>query len=420
MDLAPTKPKLPPHRPRPPNAPKALDGLKVVDFTRMLAGPFATQQLADLGADVVKIETPGSGDDSRQYTTTSLGGECAFFLSTNRNKRSVTLDLKNPAGQEIARRLITRADILVENFSNGVMERLGLGYEALSAENPRLIYCSVSGYGRDEPAAVPRRAYDAMLQAGSGFMSLTGEPDRMPMRAQVPIIDTASALMATNAILGAVIARERLGRGQSIEVALIDVAVAILTIYGTSYLISGETIARSGNTAPQTAPSDAYCTADRPIFLTCGNNPMFRRMVVEGLGRPDIADDPAFGSNADRVRNRDKLTAVLQDVFMARPAADWIRILSTIGVPVSPVSTVAEAMASEDVTRRRILSEVPHPTAGSVPNVRSPFCMSLTPPADPVAPPLLGQHTREVLAADLGVDDETFDRFAARGAFGCS
>ena len=415
-----TRPDLPPHRPRPAGAPLALEGLRVIDFTRMLAGPYSTQQLADFGAEVIKVETPGTGDDSRQYMTTALGGECAFYLSTNRNKKSIALDLKTAAGQEVARALIAGADIVMENFSNGVMERFGLDYASVSAAHPRLIYCSISGYGRDEAAAVARRSYDAMAQAASGLMSLTGEPDRLPMRTQVPIMDTATALTATSAVLAAVVARERLGLGQQVEVALVDVAMASLTMYGMAYLVSGEDMARSGNRAPQTAPSDAFQAADGPIFVTCGNDRLFRRLAIDALEMPALADDPRFATNPLRVQHQARLTAVLTDAFKTRSRADWITRLTAAGVPVAPVATIAEAFASADVRRREILSAIAHPTAGSVPNVRAPFRMSLTPAADPVAPPLLAQHTQALLTRTLGMDAARIDDLARRGAFGAT
>ena len=412
------RPSLPPHRPRPAAAPLALEGLRIIDFTRMLAGPYSTQQLADFGAEVIKIETPVTGDDSRHYTTTALAGECAFYLSTNRNKKSITLDLKTDAGREVALALIAGADIVMENFTNGVMERFGLDYASVSANHPRLIYCSISGYGRDEASDVSRRSYDAMAQAASGFMSLTGEPDRPPMRTTVPMMDTATAMTATSAVLAAVVARERLGLGQYVEVALIDVAMACLTMYGMAYLVSGEEMVRNGNRAPQTAPSDVYPTADGPIFLTCGNDRSFRRLALDALDMPELADDPAFASNADRVRNNVRLTDLLSTVFAQRPRAHWIAELSAVGVPVAPVLTVAEAYASADVQRREIVSDIAHPTAGTVPNVRAPFGMSLTPAADPVAPPLLGQHTGEVLTETLRFDAAQIEALTKRGAFG--
>ena len=411
------RPRLPPHRARPAGAPLALEGLRVIDFTRMLAGPYSTQQLADYGAEVIKIETPVKGDDSRHYTTTSLGGECAFYLSTNRNKKSIALDLKTDAGREVALELIAGADIVMENFTNGVMERFGLGYDTLAALNPRLIYCSVSGYGRDEGTGVVRRSYDAMAQAQSGFMSLTGEADGLPMRTTVPIIDTCTAMMATSTVLAAVIARERLGVGQYVEVALMDVALASLTMYGMAYLVSGEEMTRDANRAPQTAPSDAYATADGSIFLTCGNDRLFGRLAA-ALGMPELATDPEFAGNAQRVRHNQRLTALLAGAFKQRSRDHWVGLLSAAGVPVAPVLTIPEACGSADVARRGMLSEIPHPTAGSVPNVRAPFLMSVTPAADPVASPLLGQHTHDVLVNTLGFEAGRIQALAQRGAFG--
>lgn len=413
-----TTPKFPGHIARPATAPNALEGLRVIDFTQMLAGPYATQELADLGAEVIKVEVPVKGDDSRHYTTTALAGECAFYLSTNRNKRSITLDLKTDAGREIALALIARADIVVENFSNGVMDRLGLGYDVVSQANPRLIYCSISGYGRDDPSEVARRGYDAMFQACSGFMSLTGERDRLPMRTTVPIIDTATAMTATSAILAAVIARYRLGAGQLIEVALLDVAMSVLTMYGMAHLVSGKDMQRNGNRAPQTAPSDVYQTLTGPLFLTCGNDNLFRRMCVKGFDRPDMADDPAFSSNPNRVHNVERLTAMLTEIFASDTREFWVERLSGVGVPIAPVATIAEAVISPDVTARNIVTQIPHPKAGAVPNIRSPYRMSLTPAADPVAAPLLGQHNDEILTGLLGLDPSAIEGFARGGAFG--
>jgi len=411
------RPRFPAHQPRPAGAPTVLEGMRVIDFTRMLAGPYATQQLADLGAEVIKIEAPDIGDDSRHYTTTELAGECAFFLSTNRNKKSLALDLKTTAGQQVARELIAGADIVIENFSNGVMKRFNLDYASLSAAHPRLIYCSITGYGSDDPAAVPRRTYDAIIQATSGFMSLTGEEDRLPMRTTVPIIDTSSAMQATSAVLAAVIARDRLGRGQLVEIALLDVAVSALTMYGMACLVSGRDLPRNGNRAPQTAPSDVYLASDGPIFITCGNNTLFRRLAG-ALSRPDLADDPQFLDNPTRVGNFVRLTKILNELLASNTRAHWMRLLMDAGVPAAPVATIGEAMASDDARRRQLVSEIPHPKAGFVPNVRSPFRFGLTPVVDPVASPLLGQHTQEIMRETLGHDDERIKALAEAGAFG--
>lgn len=395
-----------------------LAGVRVLDFTQMLSGPFATQQLGDLGAEIIKVEAPVIGDDSRHYTTTSLAGECAFYLSTNRNKRSIELDLKNPSGLMIARELASHVDIVIENFSNGVADRLGVGYKQLSAENPRLVYCSISGYGRDDPAEIPRRAYDGMVQACSGFMSLTGYADRPPIRSSIPMLDIATAMTAANAITAALWARDKQGVGQHIEVALLDVAMSVLTLFGMSTLITGNDLQRNGNRAPQTAPSDVYETSDGLVFVTCGNNRLFQRLVVDALDRPELLEDPEFGSNGDRVVNVERLTRLLNDSFRQHPRDYWVGRLNAVGVPVAAILTMTEAFASEDVRRRGIVQHIAHPTAGQVPTVRSPILMDKTPVVQPIAPPLLGEHTSSIVAEILGWSPAQVATAETEGAFG--
>lgn len=401
-------PKFLPPRPRPAGAPKALEGIKVVDFSRMIAGPWCSLALADLGAEVIKIESL-DGDDSRNYQPKVGPHESAFYLCTNRNKKSISLDLKQADGVRIARELIARSDVLLENFSNGVMERLGLGYASLAAEHPRLIYCSVSGYGRDDPAGVSRRGYDAMFQAESGFMSMTGEPSGSPMRTTIPVIDLASAMNATNAVLAAIIARDRLGRGQHIDIALFDVAVEMLSVFGSVFLASGEEPVREGNRSSQTAPSDVYQASDGAIFITCGNDRLFVRLA-EALNRPDLAEDQRFSKAASRLQHRDELTRVLNEAFSGDTRESWFRRLSAAGVPAAPVRTMSEAYLSPDAKRRELVSEIPHPTLGSIPQVRSSLRLSLTPPVDPVAPPSLGQHSEQILRETLGYSEQDISR----------
>jgi crotonobetainyl-CoA:carnitine CoA-transferase CaiB-like acyl-CoA transferase len=410
-----TPPHFPPHAPRPSGAPTALEGLRVLDFSRMMAGPWCSLALADLGGEVIKVESP-EGDDSRYYAPQLDGKESAFHLSTNRNKKSIALDLKHPDGQRIARELAARSDILLENFSNGVMERLGLDYPSLARLNPGLIYCSVSGYGRDDPSPVARRGYDAMFQAETGFMSMTGEPDGMPMRAAIPVMDLATAITATNAILAAVIARGRLGRGQHIDMALFDVGISLLSLFGMPYLVGAEEPRREGNRSSQTAPSDVYETVDGPIFVTSGNDRVFRRLATEALGRPDLLADPDFSSNLLRLRHREKLTRILREVFRADTQANWIARLTAAGIPVAPVRRMSQAYHSPDAARRRLVTRIPHPRFGSVPNVRSPYVMSLTPPVDPVAPPSIGQHTEEILRDVLGLGEAGIATLRSSGA----
>ncbi len=396
----------------------SLKGVRVVDFSQMLSGPFCTQQLADLGADIIKIEVPVRGDDSRHYTTISVAGEGALFLSANRNKRSIAVDLKSPSGLMIARALAATADVVVQNFSNGVADRLGIGYEALAADNPRLVYCSVTGYGLDDPSEVPRRAYDGMIQACSGFMSLTGYEDRPPVRSSIPILDVATALTATNAILAAIIARASTGRGQLVEIALLDVAMSTLTIFGQGNLISGQDLRPTGNRAPQTAPSDAYETADGLIFLTCGNNRLFERLAREALDLPELLTDPDFATNAARVKHIERLTEILASRFSQASRDHWVDKLNAAGVPVAPILSIGEAMRSDDVRRRGIVTEVSHPAAGQVSLIRSAMRLGDTPVEPAVAPPLLGQHTDEILREVLGMSADEVRTARSAGAFG--
>ncbi len=407
-----TKPKFEPHVPREAAQPLALAGVRVVDFSHMLAGPFCTQTLADMGAEVIKVESP-DGDDCRGYKPAGWEGEGAYFQSANRNKKSISLDLKHPDGLRIAKALIARSDVLVENFSNGVMERLGLGYAGLAAEYPRLVYCSISAYGRDDSSVPPRTGYDAMFQAGSGFMSLTGESDGPPMRTTVPVMDILTASVSASAILAALLARDRLGRGQFVEVPLFDVAMSSLTFYGMSYLVYGENPVRNGNRAALSAPSDAYETQSGWVFLTCGTDRLFRRLVTEGLARPELAEDPDFASPGLRAAHQEKLTRILAPIFKGATREHWLAHLGGIGVPIAPILSVEQAFHSEDARRRRVVSDIPHAIAGTVATVRPPFHFSLTPVADPVAAPLLGQHTEHVLSEVLGYAGDELSRALA-------
>lgn len=411
------RPKFPAYTPRAAGAPNALEGIRVADFTRMLAGPYCTQQLVDLGAEVIKIEAPGTGDDARNYTATALDGESALYLSTNRNKKSIVLDLKNESGAAIARDIIAQSDVLVENFSTGIMKRFGLDYETVREINPKIIYCAISGYGLDDDAETPRRGYDAMFQASSGFMSLTG-PAESPYRTTVPIADIASGMFAASAVLGALIARGRTGEGQFIEVALFDAAANLLTLYGMSYLISGEDTPRYGNRSAQTAPSDVYQASDGPIFITCGNQRLFRRLCVEALDREDLFDDPRYASNFDRVRNIEPLTATLNEAFSKQTRQHWVDLLTRLGIPVTAIATVSEALTSGDAVRRNLIASIPHPRSGDVPTIRSAMRLSGTPVVDPVAPPVLNAQAEEVLLGMLGYDESRVEQLRAAGAFG--
>ena len=409
-------PQLPDRAPRTKGAPTALDGLLVVDFTRVVAGPACTQTLADFGAEVIKIENPEGGDDTRHYEHADLAGESAAFVSLNRNKRGIALDLTKPEGCEIARELIARADIVVENFSSGVMKKYGLDYASVAPSNPRLVYCSISAYGRQGPFA-SRPGFDPITQAESGLMSLNGFPDGPPVRTGPPAVDLLTGMSACNAILLALFARDRLGRGQHVEVALFDTAVAMTQFYGMAYLMTGVNPSRQGN-SPNGSPSvGVYEASDAPFYIACANDRLYRRLVIEVLGRPDLASGE-FGDRRSRTANKEKLRAILTGIFVQDLRANWVTKMKAANIPVGYLRTVEEAFNSPEVRERHRISQIPHPAAGSVPNIESPINLGLTPVVDPVAAPLLGEHTKEVLRKTLGYDDAHIAALSEAGAFG--
>src|SRR5437899_10020684 len=313
---------LPERAPRMQGAPTALDGLLVVDFTRVVAGPACTQTLADFGAEVIKIENPDGGDDSRHYEHAETGGESAAFLSLNRNKRGIALDFNNPAAIEVARELIAKADVVVENFSGGIMRKFGLDYASVAPTNPKLIYCSISAYGRKGEFAL-RPGFDPITQAESGFMSLNGFPDGPPVRTGPPAIDMVTGMSACNAILLALFARDRLGRGQHVEVALFDVALAMTGFYGMAYLMTGVNPSRQGN-SPNGSPSvGVYHGSDAPFYIACANDRLYLRLVIEVLGRPDLASGE-FADRRSRTANKEKLRAILTGIFAKEGRENWV------------------------------------------------------------------------------------------------
>ena len=410
------RPKLPDRAPRQKGAPTALDGLLVIDFTRVVAGPACTQTLADFGAEVIKIENPQGGDDTRHYEHADLAGESAAFVSLNRNKRGIALDLTKPEACEVARELIARADVVVENFSSGVMKKYGLDYVSVAPANPRLVYCSISAYGRQGPFA-SRPGFDPITQAESGFMSLNGFPDGPPVRTGPPAVDMLTGMSACNAILLALLARDRLGRGQHVEVALFDIALAMTQFYGMAYLMSGVNPSCQGN-SPNGSPSvGVYNASDAPFYIACANDRLYRRLVIEVLGRPDLASGE-FGDRRSRTANKDKLRAILTGIFVQDLREAWVTKMKAANIPVGYLRTVEEAFNSPEARERHRLSQIPHPTAGTVPNIELPLSLGLTPVIDPVAAPLLGQHTREVLRERLGYDDARIAALAAAGVFG--
>jgi len=410
------RPQLPDRAPRTKDAPTALEGLLVVDFTRVVAGPACTQTLADFGAEVIKIENPDGGDDTRSYEHADLAGESAAFVSLNRNKRGIALDLTKPEARDIARKLIARADVVVENFSAGVMKKYGLDYASVAPTNPRLVYCSISAYGRQGPFA-SRPGFDPITQAESGFMSLNGFPDGPPVRTGPPAIDMVTGMSACNAILLALFARDRLGRGQLVEVALFDVALAMTGFYGMAYLMTGVNPSRQGN-SPNGSPSvGVYDASDAPFYIACANDRLYRRLVIEVLGRPDLASGE-FADRRSRTANKQKLRAILAGIFAQDLREDWVAKMKSANIPVGYLRTVEEAFNSPEVRERHRLSQIPHKAAGSVPNIETPLHLGLTPVVDPVAAPLLGEHTKEVLRNTLGYDDARIAALANAGVFG--
>ena len=374
----------------------ALRGLLVLDLTRVLSGPFATMTLADLGADVVKVEQPGQGDDTRQWGPPFQGGEAAYFLSVNRNKRSLAVDLKSAEGLLAVRELALTADVLVENFRPGTAERLGLGYEELSKTNPGLIYASISGYGQTGPDS-GRAGYDAIAQARSGIMSVTGEADGPPVRVGVSSADLVAGMWATIGILAALHEKQRSGLGQWVDISLLDGSVSWLTYVSSGYFASGEIPRRYGSAHPTIAPYQAFPTADGFVMVAVGNDGLWRRFAA-ALDRQDLMSDGRFATNPSRVAHRDILIPLIERSMIGRTTADWVQLLDRAGVPVGPIQTVDQALSDPQVVARGMVAELQHPTAGPLRVVGCPIRLTRTPVTVRTAPPMLGQHTDDILA----------------------
>jgi crotonobetainyl-CoA:carnitine CoA-transferase CaiB-like acyl-CoA transferase len=355
-----------------------LDGIRVLDLSRVLAGPYCTMLLADLGADVIKVESPGEGDETRSWGPPFAGGESAYFLAVNRGKRSVALDLARPEAQEALRRLAGRADVVIENFRAGTAERLGAGYEQLARENPKLVYCSISGFGDDRPG------YDFVLQAESGLMAITGAADGAPSKVGVAVVDVLAGYAAATAILGALVG----GGGRQVEISLYDVAISALVNVAQGALVTGVEPARHGNAHPNIVPYETYATADAELAVAAANDGLFARLC-EALEQPDLL---RFATNPERVEQRAEVRAALEPIFVAATADEWVERLRRVGVPAGKVRGVLEALGDAS------LESVEHPTVGKLPLVPSPFGAARQPP------PLLGQHTREVLT-ELGYEE---------------
>jgi len=403
-------------------APPPLHGLRVLDLTRILAGPTCTQLLADLGAEVIKVERPGHGDDTRGWGPPFLRdregretGESAYYLCANRGKKSLALDIARPEGQAIVRALAARSDVLVENFKPGGLARHGLDYASLAADAPRLVYCSITGFGQTGPLK-DRPGYDFLIQGMGGIMSLTGAADGPPMKVGVGIADVMCGMYATVAILAALQARAGSGRGQHIDLALLDTQVAWLINQGVGYLTDGVVPPRRGNEHPTIVPYGTFPARDGSFILTVGNDDQFRRFA-EVAGRPDVACDPRFARNEGRVRNRAVLVPLLEAITAERDTADWLSALEAAGVPCGPIHDLAEVFAHPQVQARGMRLTLPHPLAGEVDLIANPIRLSATPVAYSGAPPRLGEHSAEVLGA-LGLCPEEIARLTAAGIVG--
>ncbi len=401
-----------------------LGHVRVLELSRVLAGPWAAQTLADLGASVIKVEKPGAGDDTRSYAPPyaanrdgSQSSESAYFLSTNRGKRSVTIDFIHPEGQKLVQALAAKSDVVIENFKVDGLAKYGLDYPSLQPLNPGLIYCSITGFGQTGPYR-HKPGYDFMIQGIGGLMSITGEPDQRPgggpMKVGVAVADIFTGLYAAIAILGALAHRDRTGAGQYIDLALLDTQVAVLANQAMNYLVTGVAPQRLGNAHPNIVPYQVFAASDGHIIVAVGNENQFARMC-EVIGRPELASDARFATNASRVNNRDELIAILQGIFAARTMRDWLESLERAGVPCGPINTVADVFADPQVQARGLKLDLPHPSIGLVPSVANPIKYSATPISYSSAPPMLGADTDEILREMLGVPPEEIARLRKAG-----
>jgi formyl-CoA transferase len=383
---------------------RPLENVRVLDLSRILAGPYCTMLLGDLGADVIKVERPGLGDDTRQWGPPFAAGESAYYLCCNRNKRSITLNLKSAEGRRLATRLAEASDVLVENFLPGTLDQWGLGYETLAQRNPRLVYCSITGFGQTGPRSA-EPGYDIMIQALSGVMSITGEPDGAPTKLGVAISDITTGLFASQAIVASLYAREKSGRGERIDLALFDTTLSWLANVGQNYLVSGTVPGRQGTAHPNIVPYQAFQAADESLIIAVGNDSQFCRFC-EVIERPALAADPRFATNAGRVEHRAELLPILAGLIARRPAREWLDRLDAAEIPCGAVNTIDRALADRQTTARDLVAEVAHPTIGPLKLIGSPLKLTSAGPAPLRPPPLLGQHTDEVLCDLLGLTPE--------------
>jgi len=386
---------------------KALEGIKVLDLSRALAGPYCTMMLADMGAEVIKLEMPGRGDDSRSWGPPFVEGESAYFMSINRNKKSITLNMKSDKSTEIIHKLIKQSDVLVENFRPGAMERLGLGYEQVKAMNPRIVYCSISGFGQDGPYRM-LPGFDQVLQGMGGLMSITGELGGPPIKVGVAIADISGGMFASNGILVALYNREKTGKGQMVDVSLLDSQVAWLTYRAGAYLASGEIPQPMGSGHPVIVPYQAFKAKDVFINIAVGNDQLWERFC-KAVVLENVMNDPKFATNAKRVENREEIVKIISDLIVTKDGEEWLKILTDAGVPCGPIYTVDKIFADPQVLHREMVKELDHPKAGKVKVTGIPIKLSDTPGEVETAPPVLGQHTQEVLT-ELGYSDQDLEK----------
>lgn len=394
--------------------PLPLDGIKVLDLSRVLAGPWCTQTLADLGADVWKIESPGHGDDTRIWTPPDVDGESTYFLCTNRSKRSAAVNLRHPQGQALVRSLAEKADVLVENYRLGALKKFGLDYETLSRANPGLVYCSISGYGRTGPRAA-EPGYDFVIQAESGLMSITGEEEGEPMKLGVAITDLVTGMNAGQAVLAALLVRQRTGKGQLIDLALLDGALNVLANVGMGYLAAGHIPERFGNAHPTVVPYQIVSASDGAFALAVGNDTQFASLCT-ALDRSELAADERYRTSRARVLNRATLLPELEKTLATDTRANWLDKIRAAGVPAGSVRTVPQALDAPEVKVRGLVADTPDPRHGSLPLMRSPLALRGTPPREPVTPPRLGEHTDQILGEVLGATAEELAGWREAGA----
>jgi crotonobetainyl-CoA:carnitine CoA-transferase CaiB-like acyl-CoA transferase len=399
-----------------------LPPYRVLDLSTGLAGPYAAKLLADLGADVIKIERSGTGDDTRKFAPPYIKdadgnetSESAYFCAANRNKRSVTLDISKPEGQVLARQIIAKSQVLVENFKTGGLAKYGLAYDDLKDEYPGLIYCSITGFGQTGPYAL-RPGYDVLIQAMSGMMSVTGEPHGEPMKSAIPVADLMAGMYAGVAINAALRHREITGEGQRIDISMLDVMVAFSTVQGMNYLSTGEVPKRLGNQHPNIVPYQAFKTGDGDMILAVGNDSQFQRFC-EIAGRPDLPEDPRFATNADRLKNRDEIIPIVQELMLQKPTDFWLKALEESSVSGGPINRLDQVFADPQVNARDMKLEMDYPATngGKVTLINSPMRLSETPTEARLAPPMLGEHTDEVLKDMLGLDEAKLERLRGKG-----